>query len=764
MEWLDTFMMHPIVDALGWTLVHFIWQGLLIGSIVYIILSLMRNQRASTRYLVLFAGMIFMVAAPIRTFIDIYETTDQAVESPAINTASMDAIVEFENSTPSSSHVSESPYEVSANASTNDGGWISNSARSVFGEGKITSVAIQLEQWFLNHLEWLVIGWVVGLFLMAMRLIGGFAYVQWIRHYKATPAGDQIQEKMERLKTRLGINEQVELLKSVRVKVPMVIGWMKPAILLPTSMLTGLTVEQIESIIAHELAHIRRYDYLINIFQLIVETLFFYHPMVWWMSNQMRIEREHSCDDLAVSVTGDAMNYARALTNLEELRAGETSGAFAMAATDGSLLSRIRRIMGVSAGEANQSTNWMVGLVILAGLVSIGATYANDQLDHIKNRMATADQTTDAGQINVWSTEAGTEVETSTNLNYNYNYNYNTNPNASDHAAQLAEFEELSKLAALGELKDLSKLQELAKLEALQSMNAEKDVSNAEFWAKYGEEWGKKWGDAWGKAWSEANAEKISAQVQAAMEGLGSSSTQNYYDEDGEYTVEELIEMKKYGVTREYIDALKKAGYDHLSAEALIDFKKYGVTLSLIEALQSNGFTDLEPEELVDLAKYDVSVSYINQIMEAKLGDISIDDVVDMKKYGADIAFIQSLQMTYFLTSIDATDVVDMAKHGVDAQYIQDIRDTGFGRVNPDDIVDMKKYGVKPDLVAAVQSYGIQPVDIDDLTDMAKHGVDADYLNVLQDNDLTNLSAEEIIDMKKYGVDIDYIKTMRKKQ
>ena len=101
------------------------------------------------------------------------------------------------------------------------------------------------------------------------------------------------------------------------------IGWLRPVILFPASALTGLSAEQLEALLAHELAHIRRYDYLVNLLQTTVETLFFYHPAVWWVSAQVRQEREHCCDDLAVAACGDVLTYARALTALEQLRGSE---------------------------------------------------------------------------------------------------------------------------------------------------------------------------------------------------------------------------------------------------------------------------------------------------------------------------------------------------------------------------------------------------------------------------------------------------------
>ena len=137
---------------------------------------------------------------------------------------------------------------------------------------------------------------------------------------------------------------------------PTVIGWLKPVVLLPASALAGLAPNQIEAILAHELAHIRRHDYLVNLCRRVVETLLFYHPAVWWLSRRIRAERENCCDDLAVSLCGDPVAYAAALAELEGLRS--TTGDLVLAATGGSLLQRVRRLLGAPT-HAGRAPGWL---------------------------------------------------------------------------------------------------------------------------------------------------------------------------------------------------------------------------------------------------------------------------------------------------------------------------------------------------------------------------------------------------------------------
>ena len=178
-----------------------------------------------------------------------------------------------------------------------------------------------------------------------------------------------------RLSRRLHIARHVRLLESTIVDVPTVIGWIKPVILMPASALAGLTPHQLEAILAHELAHIRRHDYLVNLLQTVVETLLFYHPAVWWLSRRIRAERENCCDDLAVSLCGDPYTYAQALADLEELRA--PGRHLAMAANGGSLAERVRRLLGAPS-HAGRAPGWLAGGASVLVLLGIAAGTATD--------------------------------------------------------------------------------------------------------------------------------------------------------------------------------------------------------------------------------------------------------------------------------------------------------------------------------------------------------------------------------------------------
>ena len=222
----------------------------------------------------------------------------------------------------------------------------------------------------------IVMAWAIGVFAMTLRLIGGWMLTRRLATRAAIAVSPSIDAAARAIAERLQIRRAVAILESGAVVVPTLVGWLKPVVLLPAAALAGLSPEQLQAILAHELAHVRRHDYLVNLLQSMVETLLFYHPATWWVSAQIRAEREHCCDDLAVEVCGDRLVYASALAELTTL-AGHRG--FALAATDGSLLNRVRRILGGQRSMHEPAPAWpLLALVLLV----VGAgSFTADAID-----------------------------------------------------------------------------------------------------------------------------------------------------------------------------------------------------------------------------------------------------------------------------------------------------------------------------------------------------------------------------------------------
>lgn len=218
---------------------------------------------------------------------------------------------------------------------------------------------------------WILGVWVTGVVACSVRLLGGWSVARRLAREATEPVSREIGAIAQALTVRLGVTRPVRVLQSRVVAVPMMVGWLTPVVLLPASVIAGLPVAHLEALIAHEIAHIRRHDYLVNLLQSVVETLLFYHPAVWWVSRDVREAREQCCDDLAVRVC-DRLTYVSALSRIAALRVA----APAVAATGGSLLVRIERLLRPQP-LLSSSLSWLAVLpvaVVLAAAMPVAVT------------------------------------------------------------------------------------------------------------------------------------------------------------------------------------------------------------------------------------------------------------------------------------------------------------------------------------------------------------------------------------------------------
>jgi beta-lactamase regulating signal transducer with metallopeptidase domain len=217
-----------------------------------------------------------------------------------------------------------------------------------------------------DRLPWVTPVWVFGVWILYGRSLGSWILAQRLRRRGVCVAGSEWLERLHLIQSRLRMTRTVLLLESCLVEVPVVIGFLRPVILAPLGFLSGFPAEHVEAFLIHELAHVRRGDYLVNLAQTAIEGLLFYHPAVWWISSVVRSEREHCCDDVVVALTGDAHGYAAALTSLEQKRGAALEAT--VAATGGNLMKRIQRLLGADRPRA--AAGPVIGLLLVtAGLV-----------------------------------------------------------------------------------------------------------------------------------------------------------------------------------------------------------------------------------------------------------------------------------------------------------------------------------------------------------------------------------------------------------
>ncbi len=329
--------MRDWMEITGWTLLHFVWQGALLGLAIAGILWVCRRRSANARYGVASGGLIALLAAPVVTAAVLWQAA-RAVE----------------------------PLQRTDLAAAREQGNRSTRGHALLAGDSMETVHARLTA----VLPGVVTVWLAGVSLLLVRMGGGFWRVHRLHEAGFAAPASRWQEVASRLASRLGLADAVRVVESRLVSTPTVVGWMRPIILLPVAALANLTPAQVEAILAHELAHIRRHDYLVNLLQSLGETFLFYHPAVWWVSGRIRAERENCCDDVALVICGDRVGYASALTALEEWRGREAAPV--VAATDGPLSGRVRRILERPPHPRPRARGrmvaWAVALALCAGI------------------------------------------------------------------------------------------------------------------------------------------------------------------------------------------------------------------------------------------------------------------------------------------------------------------------------------------------------------------------------------------------------------
>jgi TonB family protein len=325
-----------LIRALGWTLLHFCWQGAAVAALLWCVLALLPVRMPRARYASAGLALAMMVALPVGTLARLAGSEIRASrELRALPIVMTPAIV------------------VDA------------------GAGAREPLRQRVERALDASAPWVPAVWLVGVVVFLARLNLGLAVARRMRSAVTEPVEDGLREVLARLSMRMGVRRAVRLVQSAMVQAPTVIGWLRPVVLVPVGCLTGLSTAQVEAILAHELAHIRRHDYLVSVMQSVVEAVLFYHPAVWWVSKQMRRERESCCDDVAVELSGDRIAYARALSWLEEHRAATPE--LALGANGGVLTMRIRRLLGLKESAA---VSRGVAMTLLAAVVAGAIWYA----------------------------------------------------------------------------------------------------------------------------------------------------------------------------------------------------------------------------------------------------------------------------------------------------------------------------------------------------------------------------------------------------
>jgi beta-lactamase regulating signal transducer with metallopeptidase domain len=326
----------PLMEAVGVALLHFIWQGFLVGLMVRITLAAQQTHTANARYLTCLIGMAVMMALPALTVYAIMLDLQSALPS------TVTTIV-------------------------------------------LISSPVSAPNWSLPFLPWLTCGWIAGACTLQLRMIGHWLRAEMLKRTGLQIASRECRRHFSELQGRMEIKAPVRIFESAQIAVPSVIGWLRPVVLVPIGLAERLTPIQLRSVIAHELAHIGRHDYIVNLAQSVFESVLFFHPITWWLSKRLRMEREFCCDDTAIAVCESRLQYAQALSALENVRGIKEQTV--LAANGGSLMKRLTRILAGERAGSNDLSKLLLPvsmlLVMMVAAVAIGVGCSSEATDDL---------------------------------------------------------------------------------------------------------------------------------------------------------------------------------------------------------------------------------------------------------------------------------------------------------------------------------------------------------------------------------------------
>ena len=515
------------VRVLGWCLLHFIWQGAVLALVLCALLSRLRSPQA--RYAGAVCVLTAMMIAPFATFAILAQPAESVRQFP------MSGLAEIRNGLEAVQAIAASPESPLPAA------------------GRIS----------IDWMSYAVLAWFAGVYMFTLRTLGGWMLLMRLRRQHVQPIAGDLLKTCLALQRRLGVVRAVRYVCSKVAESPAVFGWLRPVVVLPLSALAGLSPWQVEAIIAHELAHVKRWDLLVNAFQIATETLLFYHPAVWWVNRVIRNEREHCCDDIAVQTCGNAHEYARALAQLEESR---SSSMWAMAANGGVLTSRIGRLLGLNRAARTMSAG---GLAVIGGLCVAGVLMAGTTVAQLQSSVAPLQISAPASSATlaapavpaVFSARIARQVVMSRHLHL-------ARLEAADATAPSHRAREAAQKSASNEERG-------SYIEGLQSAGL-KDLT-------------------------------VDQIISMKIHGVTPEYIRELRAAGVEAGASDLVALKIHEVTPEYVRGLAAAGLANLHVHDYLAAKIQGVTPEFIQGIRSHGFKDLTLRQLIALKMADIS-------------------------------------------------------------------------------------------------------------------------------------------------------------
>ena len=611
----------PMVESLGWALIHSLWQCAAIAILFAASNVALRRASANLRYMLSYSALLAMPASAVATFFALFNHHDVSVALP-----------------PS--------MPVLSRIATNH----------------LPSVAIAPSSNPLPYLTLVVWFWLAGVVAMSIWSTAGWFIAQRLKRRSKHALPEVWQSRLAALAAQLGIRRGIRLCESTLAQVPAVIGWIRPVILIPAGALINLSAQELEAVLAHELAHIRRFDYVANLLQSAIEALLFYHPAMWWVAKRIRAERENCCDDLAITACGDRVMYARALTALEELRSGYPQ--FAMAATGGPLLDRVRRLLGKDDPRRRSLPVWMALATVLIAVLAVTNGI----------RLRAQDDSTPPPQPPLPPVAVQSPAT----------------PRAPRAPASSSEPVESIETAAPRAFIP----------PAAPSAGSAISAGAGEITPAPG------WPAAPGA--SAATPTPVAAVGAASVAALGiqkpfarvaaETHREGYLAGlvDAGYTqisVDEIIALRDNGVDPKYIQGMLRAGFGTPSPKDLISLHNNGVSPDYARKAVAAGIPNLNVERMIHLAQNGVDLDNVQRIHALGFGPFSIEQLIELHNNGVSSGLFEALKESGY-TKIDAHQAVEAQQSGLSAKSLRNLREQGFKGLTFEQVIKLCRAGV----------------------------------------------------------------------
>jgi beta-lactamase regulating signal transducer with metallopeptidase domain len=647
MTLLNPWLSPATLRLLALALLHFLWQGAALAALADVVMSLCRT--APSRYALGVAMLTLMLAAPVATFV-FFHAQDQVMSA----TPARDGL---------------STAKVAASAPVTIVPFAQNGAKH--------------QPTAPPYFPWLVELWFAGVVLLSVRSAGGILLVERLRRKENLPVTEELRAICESLQRRMGLTRIIRYSESRHLDAPAVAGWIRPVVLLPVSALSGLTEVQLEAVIAHELAHIRRYDAFVNLFQVAVETLLFYHPAVWWVGKRIRAEREHCCDDEAVALCGSPVIYAHALARLAETSAAPQ---LAMAANRNPLVERVARLLGANTkAESLRGANLSAGVLCLSAALLAGGALLGS-VHQVRAQSASPVTTAVNAAVSVQATNLTKDVVSATVSR-----------------AVTSTVVHVSRLATVATPTPQPNPQPQQESET----NAAPQKAQSYI-------------DSLGAAGltNLSVDELIALKVQGVTADYVLTMKPYITSKDGKVDVDELIGMKVQGVTPEYIKEMSAATGEKLDADDVMGMKVQGVSPEYVKEMESLGLK-ADSGEIIGMKVQGVTPEYVKEMRSLGL-NVDSGDIIGMKVQGVTPEYVKEMQQLGL--KFDSGELIGMKVQGVTPEYLKELQVQGF-KPDADEAIGAKIQGITPEFIAKAKSHGLTNLTLDKLIALKHAGV-----------------------------------------